>query len=171
MPALVLVIVVLLAGLKAGLGPVGVLLLLLGIIVVPALIYKRSKGLFRRRGLGDHWRTNLVTTLTFLGAVICYLIPVPAPVPATVAALFLANAALVFFRRWLNVSAHVSVLTFAVLWIIAIYGSSLAWLLILSPLMLISRVFLREHSWREALWGALLGLATFCCYLVAMTWS
>lgn len=170
-PALVIAVVVVLAGIKAGLGRPGIVLLLVGIAVVPGLIYKRSKGLFRRRGLPDHWRTNLVVALIFVASVVCYLIPVAAPVPATVAALFVGNAGLVFFRRWLNVSAHVSVITFSVMWVFANYGLAWAWLLVLSPLMLFSRVSIREHTWREALWGALLGLATFCFYLVATTWS
>ncbi|MET3172952.1 UNVERIFIED_ORG: hypothetical protein ABIB52_000780 [Arthrobacter sp. UYCu721] len=170
-PALFLAIVVVLAGIKAGIGLAGVAVLLLAIALVPGLIYKRSKSLFLKRGIADHWRTNLVAVLMFLGAVICYLIPVNAPVPATVAALFVGNAGLIFFRRWLNVSAHVSVISFSVLWIIANFGGGWAWLLVLSPMMLFSRVSLGEHTWREALSGALLGLATFCCYLVATTWS
>lgn len=167
-PALVLAVVVVLAGAKAGLEWWGTALLLLGIAVVPGLIYKRSKGVFRRRGIKDQWRTGLVAFLTLVGAVVCYLIPVPAPVPATVAALFVGNLGLLLSRRGKNVSAHVSVMTFAVLWMVAVFGVFWAWLLLLSPLMLLSRVYLREHTWSEALLGALLGVTTFCCFLVAM---
>lgn len=170
-PALVLAVVVVLSGIKAGLDLLSVTVLLLGIAVVPGLIYKRTKTLFRDRGIADHWRTSLVAALMFVGTVVCYLIAVPAPVPATVGALFVGNAGLIFFRRWLNVSAHVSVISFGILWIIANFGSGWSALLLLSPIMLISRVSLGEHTWREALSGASLGLATFCCFLVATTWS
>ena len=170
-PALVLAILVLLAGISSGLGPLGVGGLLLGIVAVPGLLYKCVKRPFQRRGLPDRLRIQLLAVLTFAGAVVCFILPVGAPVPLTVAALFVGNAGLVFFRRWLNVSAHVSVVTFGALWVMAIFGGAWAWLLILSPLMMFSRVSLREHTWPEALAGASLGLATFCCFLVAMTWS
>lgn len=170
-PALLLGVLVVLAGIRAGLNWAGVILLLVAFAVVPGLIYKRSKGLFRRLGFSDYWRPAVVTVVLFAAVVVCYLIPLRQPVPATVAALFAGNAALLFFRRWLNVSAHVSVLTFAVLWVTATYGASWAWLLILPPMMLFSRVSLRQHTWREALTGALLGLAIFCWFLVTLTWS
>ncbi|MCC3270128.1 hypothetical protein MUG94_03400 [Arthrobacter gengyunqii] len=170
-PALVLTVLVFLAGIKAGLGPAGVILLVAGIVGIPGVIYKGAKPVFRRRGLPDSWRTNIVAVLMLVGTVICWIIPLEAPIPLTVAALFLGNAGLVFFRRWLDVSAHVSVITFAVLWVTAMSGGAWAWLLVLSPLMMFSRVVLREHTRREALSGAALGVSTFCCYLVAMTWS
>ncbi|MCC9175439.1 hypothetical protein [Arthrobacter sp. zg-Y179] len=170
-PALVLAVLIIAAGIEAGLGPVGVLLLLAAVVVVPGAIYKGTKGLFRRRGIPDRWRAALVAALMLAGAVVCYLLPVASPVPETVTGLLLGNLGLVFFRRWLNVSAHVSVLTFGVLWVIAAYGAGWAWLLILSPLMIFSRVSLGEHTLREALSGAALGLATFCCFLAVMTWS
>ncbi|MCQ2001489.1 hypothetical protein [Arthrobacter zhaoxinii] len=170
-PALVLAVLIIAAGIEAGLGPVGVALLLAGVVVVPGAVYKGTKGLFRRRGIPDSRRTTLVAVLMLAAAVVCFLVPVAAPVPATVTGLLLGNVGLVFFRRWLNVSAHVSVLTFGVLWVIATYGAGWAWLLILSPLMVFSRVSLGEHSLREALSGAALGLATFCCFLAVMTWS
>lgn len=170
-PALILALLVVLAGLRAGLGPLGAAALLAGIVGVPGLLYKMSKRPFQRWGLPDRLRIKLLAVLTFISAATCFLLPLGAPVPVTVAAIFLGNAGLVFFRRWHNVSAHVSVLTFAVLWVVAIYGAEWAWLLILSPVMIFSRVSLREHTWQEALSGASLGLATFCCFLVAMTWS
>ncbi|MFZ3417130.1 hypothetical protein [Arthrobacter sp. 3Tela_A] len=170
-PALVLSVLVFLAGLEAGLGWAGAGLLLGGIIGVPGLLYKLAKRPFSRRGLPDKLRIQLLAVLTFAGAVACFLLPLGPPVPLTVAALFVGNAGLVFFRRWLNVSAHVSVITFGTLWVVAVFGGAWAWLLILSPVMMFSRVTLSEHSWPEALSGALLGLATFCCFLMAMTWS
>ncbi|MFJ7748908.1 hypothetical protein ACIQXM_03000 [Arthrobacter sp. NPDC097144] len=170
-PALILTAVVVAAGIQAGLGPAGVILLVAGIVGIPGAIYKGTKSVFRRRGLPDSWRTNLVAFLMLAGTVVSCLIPLEPPVPHTVAGLFLGNAGLVFFRRWLDVSAHVSVITFAGLWFTAIFGGAWAWLLILSPLMMFSRVSLREHTPREALTGAALGVGTFCCFLVAMTWS
>ncbi|GAA1917330.1 hypothetical protein GCM10009688_23010 [Arthrobacter gandavensis] len=170
-PALVLAVLVLLAGLEAGLGLVGAGVLLAGIIGVPGLLYKLAKRPFQRRGFPDRLRIQLLAVLTFAGAVACFLLPLGSPVPLTVGALFLGNAGLVFFRRWLNVSAHVSVITFGALWVMAVFGGAWAWLLILSPLMMFSRVSLREHTWPEALFGALLGTATFCCFLLARTWS
>ncbi|MCC9205172.1 hypothetical protein [Arthrobacter sp. zg-Y769] len=170
-PVLVLAVLVVAAGIEAGLGPVGVLLLLAGVVVVPGAIYKGTKGLFRRRGIPDSRRAALVAALMLAGVIVCFLLPVPSPVPATVTALLFGNVGLVFFRRWLNVSAHVSVLTFGVLWIIATYGANWAWLLILLPLMILSRVSLGEHTRREALSGAALGLATFAFFLAVRTWS
>jgi hypothetical protein len=170
-PALVLVVLLVLAGVKAGLTPLGIILLVAGIIGVPGLIYRWTKGLFSRLGIPDHLRVNMLLIFTFTGSVVCFMIPVAPPVPWTVAALFVGNAGLVFFRRWLNVSAHVSVLSFGVLWTIANFGSDWLPLLLLSPIMLFSRVSLGEHTWREALSGVALGLATFGCFLVATTWS
>ncbi|MBG6184888.1 hypothetical protein IWX65_002866 [Arthrobacter sp. CAN_A214] len=170
-PALMLVVLLVLAGFKAELDLVEIALLLVGIIGVPGLIYMLLKDPFRRRNIPDHFRVNLLLIFTLTGSAVCFLIPLAPPVPWTVAALFLGNASLVFFRRWLNVSGHVSVLTFVVLWIVAVFGHAWTWLLVLSPLMAVSRVSVREHTGREALAGALLGLATFLCFVVAMTWS
>lgn len=164
-PALVLAAVVVTAGISAGLGPVGVTVLLAGIVGVPGLVYKGTKPLFRRRGLPDGLRVSIVAVLMLVGVVVCYLLPVPPPVPETVAAFLIGNVGLVFFRRWLDVSAHVSVLTFAVLWVAELFGGAWAWLLVLPPLMMLSRVTLRQHTWWEAVSGAALGLVTFCCFL------
>ena len=166
-----LAVLVLLAGIGAGLGPLGVVALLVCIVGLPGTIYKASKRPFQRRGFPDRLRIQILAVLTLTGTVACFLIPVPSPVPLTVAAMFLGNVSLAFLRRRLNVSAHVSVITFAALWVISTYGVLWTWLLLLSPLMIFSRVTLGEHTRREALSGALLGLATFCCYLAAMTWS
>ncbi|QWC10737.1 hypothetical protein KKR91_03680 [Arthrobacter jiangjiafuii] len=168
-PALVLAALVVAAGITGGLGSVGVPLLLAGIVGVPGLIYKGTKPLFRRRGIHDRWRVGIVAALMLIGTAACFLLALPSPVPQTVAALLIGNVGLVFFRRWLNVSAHVSVMTFAVLWVPAIFGTAWAWLLILAPLMILSRVSLREHSWAEAVSGALLGVATFGCFLALLT--
>ncbi|GAA3290434.1 hypothetical protein ACFFON_10115 [Arthrobacter citreus] len=170
-PALVLAVLVLLAGIEAGLGVLGVAILLACIVGIPGTIYKASKRPFQRRGLPDRLRIQILAVMTFAGTAACFLLPVPSPVPLTVAAMLLGNVSLAFFRRWLNVSAHVSVITFAALWAMSIYGAAWSWLLILSPLMVFSRVTLGEHTRREALAGATLGLATFCCFLAAMTWS
>lgn len=160
-PAVVLAVVLVLAGMSAGLAPAGTLILLVGIGVIPGVVFKGTKGFFRSRGLADHWRTDLVTLLMLIGTVICYVIPVPDPVPSTAAALLIGNAGLAFFRRWLNVSAHVSVLTFGVLWTLAVFGSGFAWLLLLLPLMCFTRVSLREHTHAEVLAGTAWGLGTF----------
>lgn len=170
-PSLVLAILVLLSGIRAELGASGVAALLAGIVVVPVVLYKGSKGFVRRRGLPDRLRVQLLAVLTLASAAACFLIPVAAPVPLTVAALFVGNAGLVFVRRWLNVSAHVSVITFAALWMVFSFGDAWAWLPVLTPLMIFSRVTLREHTLSEALSGAALGLATFGCFLTATAWS
>lgn len=164
-PAVVLAVVLLLAGIRAGLPPAGTALLLAGLGVVPGIVFKGTKGFFRSRGLADHWRTDLVTVLMLAGTVICYLIPVPEPVPATAAALMIGNAGLAFFRRWLNVSAHVSVLLFGLLWTVAVFGNAFVWLLLLLPLMCFTRVSLREHTYAEVLAGTAWGLGTFGVWL------
>ena len=164
-PALVLAVLVVLSGIAAGLGPAAVLVLLAGVVGVPGAIYRGTKGFFRRRGIPDSRRTALVAALMGAAVVVCYLLPVSAPVPQTVAGLLIGNVGLVFFRRWLDVSAHVSVLTFAVLWTAATYGPLWLGLLVLSPLMMASRISLREHTLKEALSGAALALATFGCFL------
>ena len=164
-PPLVLAVLVVAAGMDARLGPAGMALLLAGVVVLPGAIYKGTKGLFRRRGIPDSRRTALASALLLAAAVVCFVLPAPEPVPATAAGLLLGNLGLDFFRRWLNVSAHVSVLTFAVLWATAAYGSGWAWLVLLSPVMIVSRVSLRQHTLAEALSGAALGLAAFGCFL------
>lgn len=87
------------------------------------------------------------------------------------AGLLLGDLGLACFLRWVNVSAHASVLTFAVLWAVTAYGPGWAWLLVLSPLMIRSRVALRGHTWREALSGAALGVATFGCFIAVLAWT
>jgi hypothetical protein len=170
-PAGVLLLVVLLAGAKAGLGIVGVSVLAAGIIVIPGLAYKKFPLLTGKLGLSVDLRTTVVTSLTVAGVVACFLFNLPAPVPATVIGFAAGNAGLALARRWMNASAHVSVLTFAVLWVIQVFGPAFAWLLVLSPMMLFSRTALREHTWGEALVGALIGLVTFGCFAGANTWS
>lgn len=164
-PAVVLAVLLVLAGIRAGLGPLGISLLLLGVWLGPGVIHKVAKPAFRRRGRPDYSRTDLVAVLMLLGAVTCYLIPVPAPVPGTVAALFIGNAGLTVFRRWLNVSAHVSVLTFGVMWAVSVYGAAWMPLLLLLPVMIISRLNLREHTALEALSGTVWGFCTFGLWL------
>ena len=170
-PAGVLLLVIILAGTKAGLGILGVIALAVGIIVIPGLTYKKFPLLAEKLGLPAHLRTKTVTLLTVVGVVACSLLNIPAPVPATVVGLVAGNAGLALARRWLNASAHVSVLTFAVLWVIQVFGHAFTWLLVLSPMMLFSRTALREHTWGEALVGALIGLVTFGCFVGANTWS
>ena len=170
-PASVLLLVIILAGAKAGLGIVGVSVLAVGIVVIPGLTYKKFPLLAGKLGLAADLRTMTVTSLTIAGVVACFLFNVPAPVPATVVGLAAGNAGLALARRWMNASAHVSVLTFSVLWVIQVFGSAFAWLLVLSPMMLFSRTALREHTWGEALVGVLIGLVTFGCFVGANTWS
>ncbi|EMY36063.1 hypothetical protein D477_001004 [Arthrobacter crystallopoietes BAB-32] len=71
----------------------------------------------------------------------------------------------------MNASAHVSVITFAALWGTAVFGPALGWLLVLSPMMMVSRTALKEHTWGEALTGALIGIVTFGCFVGATVWS
>ncbi|MBO1269507.1 hypothetical protein [Arthrobacter cavernae] len=170
-PAGVLLVVVVLAGVRAGLGILGVTALALGVIVVPGLAYKKFSLLAGPFGMPATWRTRVVTILTVVGALACALLNVPAPVPATVVALVAGNAGLALARRWMNASAHVSVLTFAVLWGTAVFGPAAAWLLVLSPMMLISRTALREHTWGEAVVGAFIGMVSFGCFVGANNWS
>jgi membrane-associated phospholipid phosphatase len=81
------------------------------------------------------------------------------------------NGLLALARRWMNASAHVSVTTFAVLWVTDVVGTVFIWLLVLSPMMMLSRTALREHTWREAVAGALLGIVTYCCFVGTKNWS
>ncbi len=170
-PAAVLLAVILLAGAKSDMGIVATLILALGVVAVPGFVYKKFPTLAKMLGLPTAWRTALVTALTLSSALICVLVDVPAPVPATVVGLVAGNAGLALVRRRMNASAHVSVLTFAALWATQVFGPSFAWLLVLSPMMLFSRTALREHSWGEALIGAVIGLVTFGCFAGANNWS
>jgi hypothetical protein len=170
-PAVVLLLVIILAGTKAELGILGVIALAVGIVVIPGLTYKKFPLLAQKLGLPASLRTKTVTLLTVAGVVACSLLNIQSPVPATVVGLVAGNVGLALARRWLNASAHVSVLTFAVLWVIQVFGHTFTWLLVLSPMMLFSRTALREHTWGEALVGALIGLVTFGCFVGANTWS
>ncbi|WP_160142497.1 phosphatase PAP2 family protein [Arthrobacter sp. SLBN-100] len=171
MPAGLLLVVIVLAGVKAGLGFWGVAVLAAGIVILPGLAYKKFAGIARKFGLPSSGRTMAVTTLTIAGALACVLLSVPAPVPATVLGFVAGNALLALARRRMNASAHVSVTTFAVLWVTDVFGSVLIWLLVLSPMMMLSRTALREHTWREAVAGALLGIITYCCFVGTKNWS
>lgn len=170
-PAGVLLVVIVLAGVKAGLGVLGLAVLAVSIIVIPGLTYKKFPLMAGKLGLPADWRTKVVTILTVVGAFTCALLDVPAPVPATVVGLVAGNAGLALARRWMNASAHVSVITFAVLWGTNVFGPAFAWLLVLSPMMLVSRTSLREHTWGEALAGAIIGIVTFGCFVGANNWS
>lgn len=170
-PAGVLLLVVVLAGIHAGLGAIGVVVLALGIIVIPGVAYKKFPALAMKLGLATRIRTKVVASLTLAGALACLVLDVPEPVPATAMALVVGNAGLALARLQLNASAHVSVLTFAVFWTITVFGTQFSWLLVLSPMMLVSRTVLREHTWGEALVGALIGIVTFGFFAEANTWS
>lgn len=170
-PAVALTTVVVAAGFKGGLSLWGVAVLFMGVGVLPAVTYKVSGRIFERYALPDKWRAHLLAVLFWVAALVCMVLQMSAPITETVVALFAGNVALLVLRRWLDVSGHVSVLTFAVLWVWAVFGAAWAWLLVLSPLMVLSRVKLREHSLGEAIIGALLGVATFGCFLGATTWS
>lgn len=171
MPAGLLLVVIVLAGTKAGLGFWVVTVLAAGIVILPGLVYKKFAVIARRFGLPSNGRTVAVTTLTIAGALACALLSVPAPVPATVLGLVAGNGLLALVRRWMNASAHVSVTTFAVLWVTDVFGSVFIWLLVLSPMMMLSRTALREHTWREAVAGTLLGIVTYGCFVGTKNWS
>ncbi|MGC0239557.1 hypothetical protein [Arthrobacter sp. SD76] len=170
-PPAVLLLVIVLAGVKAGLGIIGVTALALGIIAVPGIVYKKFPVLAMKLGLATSLRTKVVAALTLVGALTCLILDVPGPVPATAMGLVVGNAGLALARLRLNASAHVSVLTFAVSWSVAVFGGEFSWLLVLSPVMLVSRTVLREHTWGEALVGALIGIVTFGFFAEANTWS
>lgn len=171
MPAGLLLVVIVLAGVKASLGFWGVAVLAAGIVILPGLAYKRFAVIARKFGLPSSGRTVAVTTLTIAGALACVLLSVPAPVPATVLGLVAGNSLLALARRRMNASAHVSVTTFAVFWVTDVFGSVFIWLLVLSPMMMLSRTALREHTWREAVAGGLLGIITYGCFVGTKNWS
>lgn len=171
LPAGVLLVVIVLAGAKAGLGIGGTAVLAFAVVVVPGLAYKRFDLIAVKLRLPKSRRTTVVTALTVAAALACVVLNVPTPVPATVLGLVAGNAALALARRWMNASAHVSVITFAVLWVIDVFGTAFALLLVLSPMMVLSRTALKEHTWREALAGALLGVVTYCCFVGTKNWS
>ncbi|KIA72660.1 hypothetical protein ANMWB30_24280 [Arthrobacter sp. MWB30] len=166
-----LVAVVVLAAYVSGTGFVGAILLLVGVVVVPGAIHKRGKTLFRAWGIKDSRRPVVAALLVLLAAVLCYWWRVPQPVPATVTAMVLGSLGLAISRKLLNVSAHVSVISFAVLWAAVIFGGWAWALLVLSPVMILARVLVREHKWSESFAGALLGLATYGCFMAALIWS
>jgi hypothetical protein len=166
-PAFVLLAVVLLGGLEARLGVIGSMILAAGIVGLPGVTYKKFPLFAGALGLQLEWRTKVVVVQTLIGAAACVLLDVQARVTATVVGLAAGNAALAITRFKLNASAHVSVLTFAVLWGTAVFGLLWAYLLVLIPIMLVSRKTLREHSWGEGLAGLLVGGAAFVCFVVA----
>lgn len=168
-PAWVLVLVVLLAGMAAGLGVGGTAVLAAAIVGIPGVTYKKFPLIASACSVPHRWRTRIVALQILIVAAACMLLEVPAPVPATVMGLFGGNVALALARKRLNASAHVSVLTFAVLWAVAVFGPSLAGLLLLVPVMLASRIMLRQHTWAEGLAGMLIGCAVFACFVVANT--
>lgn len=166
-PAGVLLVVVLLAGVEAGLGAAGTGVLVVGAVVLPGFSHKRFPLIAKPLGLPHSWRNRVVFALTLLAAGACLLLNVPAPVPQTVAGLAVGNAALAVSRRWLNASAHVSVLTFGVLWVTAVFGFPFATLLLLVPVMMLSRTALREHTWLECAAGAAIGILAGGCFAAA----
>jgi hypothetical protein len=166
-PAFVLLAVVLLGALEARLGVIGSMILAAAIVGLPGVTYKKFPLFVGALGLPLEWRTKVVIVQTLMGAAACVLLQVPAPVSATVVGLAAGNSALAVARFKLNASAHVSVLTFAVLWGIAVFGPLCAYLLVLVPIMLVSRTTLREHSWGEGFAGLVVGGAAFACFVGA----
>ncbi|MBT2521490.1 hypothetical protein [Arthrobacter sp. ISL-28] len=106
-----------------------------------------------------------MTLLFVSGTAAVVLLQVPYPVFATLASLTLGNLLLSIARLWLNASAHVSVLTFGVLWWIPVFGPGFLWLLLLPPLMVFSRTSLGQHTSAQALVGAATGVTTFGVFL------
>lgn len=170
-PPVVLLVLMLAAALKAGLGMLEIVAVCIGTVVLPGALYKGFPWLSRRFGMPLGLRTAAVSVLIVSAAATVAFLQIPHPVFATLASFIAGNLMLGVSRVWMNASAHVSVLTFSVLWWVAVFGPRFIWLLVLSPLMLLSRTALGEHTWAQALVGAAIGVATFGCFLGLSNWS
>lgn len=164
-PAAVLLAVVVAAGFKAGVGLPGICALTVGTVALPALVYKGFPQIAKRLGVSPNSKTAVVSVLIVSGTAAVVLLQVPHPVFPTLASLILGNLLLSIARLRLNASAHVSVLTFGVLWWIAVFGPGFTWLVLLPPLMIFSRTSLGHHTSAEAIVGAAVGVGTFGGFL------
>lgn len=170
-PALVLAGIVSFAGFHAGLNIIWTGLLVLVGVITPGLVYKKSAPIFARFEWPDRYRIFVTAGVSLGVGASTAMMDLPQPVPATMCALFVGNIGLAFARRWLNASAHVSVISFGALWILSNFGPLWIGVLILSPLMMISRVALKQHTANEAFAGLNIGLAAFAFYLIFAIWS
>lgn len=170
-PAAVLLVILVAAAAKAGLSLLGIAVLALGTIVLPGVVYKSFPWISRSLDIPLKLKTAIVSSLIVTGTVLVVLLRVPHPVFETLVSLILGNILLAVARMWLNASAHVSVLTFGVLWWVLAFGPVFAWLLVLPPLMVYSRTSLRQHTLTQTLVGATIGVATFGAFLGISIWS
>lgn len=170
-PAAVLLVVVVAATAIAGVSHLGTAAIALGAIVLPGVVYKSFPWIARHLGIPVKLRTTVVSLLIVTGTVLVVLFRVPAPVFETLVSLILGNMMLAVARIWLNASAHVSVLTFGVLWWVSELGLAFSWLLVLPLLMAVSRTSLRQHTLTETVVGATIGVATFGVFHGLSIWS
>jgi hypothetical protein len=170
-PAAVLLVIIVAAAAKAGLSALGIAAIALGTIVLPGIVYKSLPWIAGSLKIPPKFKTATVSSLIVIGTTLVVLLRVPHPVVGTLASLILGNIMLAGARVWLNASAHVSVLTFGVLWWVLEFGPAFACLLVLPPLMVYSRTSLRQHTLTQAVVGATIGVATFGAYLGISVWS
>ena len=131
---------------------------------VPGLVYKRFRWIAMRFGIPLKFKIPVVTALIIAGTVGVALLGLSGPLFTTLASLLLGNILLSVARLFLNASAHLSVLTFGVLWWMAAFGPGFTWLLLLPPLMAYSRISLGQHTPAQVTVGAMVGIATFGCF-------
>lgn len=164
-PALVLLTVMLAAGTMERLNPVLSATVCVLSTAVPGAYYKLLPR-FREAPLESPTRRLITITIWNAALVTCLaVLHMPANFTASLGGLSVGTAALALARRHTNASAHVAVLTFGTYWWISSFGTTYAWLLVLSPLMMLSRIKVGAHSASETVVGFMVGLASFGAFL------
>lgn len=163
-PILVLLTVMLAAGAKGQVNPALSVAVCLLSAAVPGAYYKLLPRF--RNEQGSPTRRLIAITVWNAALMACLVVlRMPANFIASLGGLTAGTALLAVGRRHINASAHVAVLTLGICWWIVSFGTSYAWLLVLSPLMMLSRIKIGAHSASETIIGFIVGLASFGAFL------
>ncbi|WP_026536275.1 hypothetical protein [Arthrobacter sp. H14] len=90
----------------------------------------------------------------------------PAELMQTSITLIAGSVILGLGRAWTNASAHVGMVTLLALWLASSLAPVSVFALLLVPVMVWSRVLLREHTGTQAVSGIVTGIAVFVLYLI-----